>query len=82
MSRGVSTAKRNPREIPAGDEGTFILARNGEQARRSPEWFVASVAEGGRRRAGRAINKHGPNHDHERNIHTTGLFNGRRSDPH
>jgi len=82
MSRGVSTSQRNPREIPVGDEGTFILARNGELARRSPEWFVASAAEGNRWRAGRAVNKYGPNHDHERSSYTTGLFNRRRSVPH
>ena len=34
MSRGVSTAQRNPREIPAGDEGTFILARQPARYRR------------------------------------------------
>ena len=52
MSRGVSTSKRNPREIPAGVEATFISARNGELARRSPEWFVASAAEGNKTASG------------------------------
>ncbi len=65
MSRGVSTAKRNPREIPAGVGVTFILARNGELARRSPEWSVASAAEGNRQRAVQAVNKYRPNHDHQ-----------------
>jgi hypothetical protein len=34
MSRGVSTAKRNPREIPAGVEATFISARQSARYRR------------------------------------------------
>ncbi|ALG83145.1 hypothetical protein HLASA_3077 (plasmid) [Halanaeroarchaeum sulfurireducens] len=59
-----------PTGIPAGVEGTFILARNGRsrcgerpharngrsRATGRAEWSVASDAEGGMRRVGRAGN--------------------------
>ena len=41
--------QRNPSRLPAGVEGTFILARQPARYCRQavPEWSVASDAEGG-----------------------------------
>jgi len=76
-----------PTGIPAGVEGTYILARNGRGRRRAParpEWSVASDAEGG---SGERAGRRDPPSNHSRRLVTqptswwTQKGRGRRPSP-